>query len=178
MKHIKDILGQKQSTYKAYENNTQRFEQLMQRIDKEEETERSQGGVLTQAGNWLGKCHQWLFGESQPQLRYAALAMTAVIIGQTAYIVSQDSTSTGVITYEAASGDTDAATNEGHYLVVFNADADIADVNDLLEQTDGQIVKGPESGTIYTIRFAGHLPKEKLAAFENNALVEFFDKSE
>lgn len=124
------------------------------------------------------KARLHILGEASPQLRYAALAMAALLVGQTAYIVSQPSD----VTYQAASGDAPSTTitssTEGTYLVIFSPTAKMTAISELLKETDAHFIGGPQSQATYRIGFASQPSAETLAKYENSKLVAFIGEAD
>lgn len=178
MKEIKKLLEQGQANYQNHENDSYRFDKLMQRIEAADAAEKQKTGMSSEFKDWIKQVGQWfLEGASQP-LRYAALAMVAIIIGQTSYIISQSDSSTR---YLAASGEPETTLSTSSsilYLVIFDATADMATISELLSRHQGQISNGPISGTAYTLQFEHELTEEQVKIFQSHALIRFFDKSD
>lgn len=180
MTHIKDTLHRQDEQYTAYENNSLRFEKLMQRIEQIEEPQVKTHGnsITTSVAQWLERTKIWLFEGASPQLRYATLAMAALLVGQTAYLIL----GTNEITYLAASGDPPTKLTlpiTSTYFVIFSSSAEIGAISDLLKATNGHFINGPQSGaTAYRLGFANKPSAEVLAQYENSELVEFIGESE
>lgn len=180
MKEIKKLLEQGQANYQSHENDSHRFDKLMQRIETAEAAEKKQLASATPGRfkDWVGLVGQWFFGGAPQPLRYAALALVAIVIGQASYILSQPDSSKQ---YVAASGEPETTlitSSNDLYLVIFNATADIATISELLSNYQGQITNGPISGTAYTLQFGYELTKEQFKTFQNHELIRFFDKSD
>lgn len=178
MKTVKETLQQSDELYQAYENNAVRLDTLMSRIDDVQEKDSQMAKTSV---SFLTKIKQWLSYSSMQtswQLRYAVMVMAIILSAQSIYIASQSATEKNI--YQAASGDSlvQQAEIPNTYLVIFSPSAQIKSINLLLAQTNAQILKGPESGTAYTVGFVDKPPAEVLLRYESSDWVEFFGEIE
>ena len=125
------------------------LDRLMATIDAEE------GGVVATADDRQGLFER-LFGISlTPALSWAAAAAALLIVVQAATI-SHLLTSGGQpgVTYETASGETDATAKGAFAFVQFGEAAKASEIADLLSDMDAVIVDGPKPGGVYKVRIS------------------------
>ncbi len=99
-------------------------------------------------------------GGVEPAWRYAAFALAAIVVGQTAWLASNTGAGSEP-TYGLASETTDDSLS---LRAMFVASAPQSAVADLLKAQDGQIVGGPSAIGLFEIRFPSEQARDEAAA--------------
>jgi hypothetical protein len=139
------------------------FDRLMAEVGRREHR---RAGPLQSLVPHLERIADWIGGFSRAQLGGLAVAAALLLAVQTAavtYLVGP-----GGVTYQTASGPSDAAPNRGTFaLVSFKPAATAQEIAALMAELGAQVVDGPKAGGIWKVR----LSAEPLAPAEAEARI-------
>ncbi|MCK5917861.1 MAG: hypothetical protein KAG34_05520 [Cocleimonas sp.] len=160
----------------AYENNPQRFDNLMQKIKQPEEKTPSPSttkqGLLTQIKSWLSPHNSGLWKAS-------AIMAVALLVLQNSLWITQPSSH---VTYQTLSGEDETASKQTGviFMVSFQAEASMQAIQTLLLTHQLSIIQGPDLAGLYLIKAEKGIDTSKLieALSEQDQFIQFISEQE